>query len=294
MNTLSVRILTFLAAIAGLTIVSLFALTNVQTVAANDNHDNNVTICHKNDGSGYTSNTVDESSIIKKDHGDCKKDGHGKHSEDIIPSFSNDGCNFSAQGDQSILANGCKVPTVDQCSNIEGTQESVPAGDYQTDDKKCYPKTPVCGDDSYDNYGGEDHRFDDKKEVKNDDLCENDPVDACPNIEGVQKSVPEGYHLNSDKQCVVNEQTPAPTQPPNQGGPGDGRSDGRSDGLSSCPSCTQAPKTNVLGAQTGQVLGATTDFAGTGVAEDLIMNVVGAIGGVSTAAGMFLKKRLNK
>ncbi len=31
------------------------------------------------------------------------------------------------------------------------------------------------------------------------------------------------------------------TETPNQGGPGDGRSDGRS----SCPECTQAPKTTV-------------------------------------------------
>lgn len=79
--------------------------------------------------------------------------------------------------------------------------------------------------------------------------------------------------------------TPTPQQPPNQGGPGDGLSDGRSDGRSSCPECTKPP--------TGQVLGATTEFAGTGVAEDAIMNVVGALGGLSTAAGLILKKRSN-
>ena len=80
--------------------------------------------------------------------------------------------------------------------------------------------------------------------------------------------------------------TPEQTQPStNVGGPGDGLSDGRSDGLSSCPECTKAP--------TGQVLGATTDFAGTGVASDMIMNAVGALGGISTAAGLALKKRSN-
>jgi hypothetical protein len=43
-------------------------------------------------------------------------------------------------------------------------------------------------------------------------------------------------------------------------------------------------------------LGATTDFAGTGVANDLIMNVVGAMGGISTASGLVLaaKKKFNK
>lgn len=82
--------------------------------------------------------------------------------------------------------------------------------------------------------------------------------------------------------------TPTPTQSTNVGGPGDGLSDGRSDGLSSCPECTKAP--------TGQVLGATTEFAGTGVASDMIMNVVGALGGISTASGLVLaaKKKFNK
>jgi hypothetical protein len=125
----------------------------------------------------------------------------------------------------------------------------------------------------------------------------------------------EGWTVNpsNESQCIKTrscqtgtidnsacETTPTPTPPPgnpgNPGGPGDGLSDGRSDGLSSCPSCTQAPKTNVLGAQTGQVLGATTDFAGTGVANDLIMNVVGAMGGISTASGLVIaaKKKFNK
>ena len=82
------------------------------------------------------------------------------------------------------------------------------------------------------------------------------------------------------------EVTQAPGNPGNPGGPGDGRSDGRSDGKSSCPDCTKA--------QSGQVLGATTDFAGTGVAEDMIMNAVGVLGGISTAVGLVLKKKLNK
>lgn len=85
------------------------------------------------------------------------------------------------------------------------------------------------------------------------------------------------------------EETPTPTQTPsNPGGPGDGLSDGRSDGKSSCPECTQAP--------TGQVLGATTDYAATGVAEEMAMNVLGAMGGLSAFSGlaMIAKKRKNK
>jgi len=82
--------------------------------------------------------------------------------------------------------------------------------------------------------------------------------------------------------------TPTPTETPSNppvGGPGDGLSDGRSDGRSSCPECTQAPKTS------GQVLGATTDYAATGTAVDMLMNALGAIGAVSTAAGMALMKK---
>ena len=81
-----------------------------------------------------------------------------------------------------------------------------------------------------------------------------------------------------------------PTQPPsNPGGPGDGRSDGRSDGGSSCPSCTAAPS--------GQVLGAETGFANTGVADEILMNAVGVMGAVSTVAGSAIaiaKKRMSK
>lgn len=78
------------------------------------------------------------------------------------------------------------------------------------------------------------------------------------------------------------EATPTP-QGNGFGLPGDGLSDGRSDGHSSCPDCTKAPS--------GQVLGATTDFAGTGVADEIIMNAVGMIGGISTAAGLVISAK---
>lgn len=79
-----------------------------------------------------------------------------------------------------------------------------------------------------------------------------------------------------------------PTNPPNVGGPGDGLSDGRSDGRSSCPECTTPP---AVGG--GQVLGATTDYAATGTSVDMLVNAIGALGGISTAAGlaMIAKKR---
>lgn len=112
-----------------------------------------------------------------------------------------------------------------------------------------------------------------------------------PTVTPTPTPTPTQCDPEEDEDCVTPTATPTPTPTPTQapgnpgnpGGPGDGLSDGRSDGRSSCPSCTQAPQ--------GQVLGATTEFASTGVVEDIIMNAVGVIGGLSTAAGIVLKKR---
>lgn len=135
---------------------------------------------------------------------------------------------------------------LDLCSNIEDAQSELPEG-YYAEDGACYPKTPVCNDDSAKNYGGEDGKFDGDKEVANNELCEYDDV------------VP----------------TTAPTNTPSNGGNGGG--DGRSDGLSSCPECTKAPQ--------GQVLGAST-MAKTGGFEQNLMNLFGIVGTVLASAGV--------
>jgi hypothetical protein len=117
---------------------------------------------------------------------------------------------------------------------------------------------------------------------------------VCPNIQGDQTVLPDGYGLNSDNMCVpicngdnqescltptpTPTETPVPTNVPNNpGGPGDGRSDGKSDGGSSCPSCTSGGSNGkVLGAKTeGQVLGASTDtLAATGSNFQLIRMLI--------------------
>lgn len=123
----------------------------------------------------------------------------------------------------------CITPPIDVCNNIEGNQAEVPQ-DYYADDGACYPKTPVCADDSYDNYGGENGQFDPETEVANNELCVNEPVE---------------------------EVTPTPTQTPNVGGPGDGRSDGLGCGSHDCS------QGQVLGASTGPaVLGLSTTSSG--------------------------------
>jgi len=50
-----------------------------------------------------------------------------------------------------------------------------------------------------------------------DGSCTYPPTDLCPNIEGVQETVPEGTIVDQDGNCVVPEgptSTPQPTQPP--------------------------------------------------------------------------------
>lgn len=171
---------------------------------------------------------------------------------------------FGAESDERFDWTRFNVlPPVDVCSNIEGNQAEVPT-DYYATEGDCYAKTPVCNNDSYKNYGGEDGEFNPETEVANNELCANEPT-PTPEV------------------------TPAPQV--NTGGPGDGMSDGRSDGLSSCPSCTQAPKTQgqVLGASTGpQVLGLSTTSGEENALPQLIQ-ILGAL----TSAGLgfvFLKK----
>lgn len=93
--------------------------------------DHKINLCHWDEGNReYSVKSVDENSIIKKEHGVCKKDGHGKHEEDIIPGFTTDQwCHFSAQGDQDVLKNGCKpvhVPTCEELQNCPPNPDDFP------------------------------------------------------------------------------------------------------------------------------------------------------------------------
>jgi hypothetical protein len=102
----------------------------------------------------------------------------------------------------------------------------------------------------------------------------------------------DGSNPNGDDQCltptpspivtVTPTVTPTPTPVPsnNNGGGSDGKSDGRSDGRSSCPSCTQTPQGQVLGASTGpQVLG----LSNTGGEENILLQFVQLFGALTFA-----------
>lgn len=73
-----------------------------------------VTICHATGAEGHwVMQTVDDDSILNDQH-EPVGNGHAVHQDgrDIIPPFTTtDGFEFPGQGDQSILANDCVVPS---------------------------------------------------------------------------------------------------------------------------------------------------------------------------------------
>ncbi|KKQ92428.1 MAG: hypothetical protein UU16_C0006G0026 [Candidatus Woesebacteria bacterium GW2011_GWA2_40_7] len=117
--------------------------------------------------------------------------------------------------------------------------------------------------------------------------------DVCPNIEGVQDSVPEGYFVNNDDNCVEGEEpTPEPTPTPNPDVCAniDGVQTGVPSGLHmdagnvNCVSFSDSNPPEVPYTPQGQVLGAST-MAGTGsFAENLYMGIMG-VGAILTLKG---------
>ena len=142
-----------------------------------------VTICHDvngngNTGNGYNKIPVDADSIVKQGH-----TNHGGGLVDIIPPFTYytlEGTgqnrvwvehNFPGQGDASLIADncgssgppteecpdgdfngeaeGCGVPPVDMCPNIDGVQAGVPPGMEVDENGDCVvvaPPEDVCPD----------------------------------------------------------------------------------------------------------------------------------------------------
>jgi len=128
----------------------------------------------------------------------------------------------------------------------------------------------------------------DDKDRDHDGKCPVTP--QCPTTCGYQGgTILDGHGktttCNATPACVT--PTTAPSNPGGSGG--SGVSDGRSDGLSSCPSCTQAPQGQVLGASVGpQVLGLSYTSGEESVLPQLLQ-----IFGALTSAGfglIFLKK----
>jgi hypothetical protein len=157
------------------------------------NHDNgNVTICHAKPpltaANGWEEETINEHAVFN--------DGHFLHLKDIIPPFDYwvnppgpadwvflhyDGKNWNEEG-QAILRNGCEIPPVDLCPNLDGVQEAIPQG-YELVEGLC---VAIPG-----------------------------PEDQCTNIDGFQETVPDGYTQVKGEglECYPNS-TPTPTATP--------------------------------------------------------------------------------
>jgi hypothetical protein len=186
-------------------------------------------------------------------------------------------------------ADECTSEIVDLCTNIEGNQESVPEDYYHTEEGTCEPKTPVCTDESFENYGGQNGIFDEETEIANDELCSNEPaVDVCPNLEGDQETLPEGYDYDEQRNCVQIESSPTP-EPTPLSCSGDTHLD--ASGKNCVPYSFGGPGAGGTG---GQVLGATT-MAQTGSFLENIYAAIMAFGATLTTKGLKnLKKAFKK
>lgn len=135
---------------------------------------NNVTICHKNNGNGWSKITVDPNAINGIGNGDHNVAGH-QGGQDIIPPgfWDLNGRNWTTEG-QAIYNNDCNTP-VSPSPTPTATPTATP--------------TPT----------------------------EEPKEDVCPNLEGVQEELPEGYHFvwsGSEfpiQICIPNEEEPTPT-----------------------------------------------------------------------------------
>lgn len=183
----------------------------------------------------------------------------------------------------------------DQCPNIAGVQETVPT-DYYRSDGECFAKTHVCTDETATNY---DENFNSEREISDVEVCEySQPTDVCPNIDGVQESIPAGYHfetINDVRQCIqdpTSTPTPAPSNP--GGGSGDGKSDNLGCGSHDCSGNTASSQSTggqVLGASTGPtqaVLGLSTT-SGDSASVFSLIQLAAAFGFTSLGFGLFKK-----
>jgi hypothetical protein len=250
-----------------------------------------ITLCHWDNGQGgkWTSNDVNINSVS-----DCQDaNGHGYHFNDIIPAFTYQTCtysgknlsaNFSGVTGQAILDNGCNIPTT---TPTPTPRPSVTPNPTPTCTPTPQPYHFACNED----------RQCVKVWSSGESTC--DKSDDCKAVVTATPT-PEPTVTPIITQTVTPTPTQAPSNGGNPGGPGDGKSDGRSDGGSSCPSCTQAPQGQVLGASTGPtqaVLGASTGPAVLGLSttsgEESALPGLFQIFGALTSAGLgfaFFKK----
>lgn len=173
--------------------------------------------------------------------GDVVADGHGG----TLTCQATDPCPLQCRDDQVEVENECVCPE----------------GQLDLEGQCVTPEEPVygCTDPKATNY--------DPKASDDDGSCvlPTPNPDVCPNLEGIQYSIPDSYHLDAaGVNCVQYELGGAPAPSESTGGEA------------------------VLGASTvpsGQVLGASS-MAATGVAMDNVFALVFSLGSVLSAFGI--------
>ncbi len=97
---------------------------------------------------------------------------------------------------EAIWNNSCEIPPIDVCTNIADTQETVPANHYQVG-TECFPKDPVCTDPDANN----DQTLEEETKYEdNENVCTY--TDVCPNIGGLQLTVPSNRWLDDNGNCI--------------------------------------------------------------------------------------------
>lgn len=182
-----------------LSVVVTFVLGTIFVQSAFATNDN-VKICHKNNGNGWSSNSVDPSAINGFGNGDHNTSQH-QNGQDIIPPgiWDANGRNWTTEG-QAIYNNNCNVPEPTPTPTPTSTPTPTPA----------VTPTPTATPT---------------------------PVDVCPNDEGVQEDEEECTPPDEDPcdqvevakfeevvdPCVTptptEEPTPTPEQPGTPGNP---------------------------------------------------------------------------
>lgn len=108
--------------------------------------------------------------------------------------------NYDSHVSSSEIADNSVCTYTDVCTNIPDNQLTLPANHYFASAGICIPQTPVCTDTNASNYDSNV----DANEYANNNVCQY-PIDLCLNLPDTQTSVPEGYEMDGEGNCVEKE-----------------------------------------------------------------------------------------
>lgn len=241
---------------------------NASSTLANGNH-GNVTICHKNNGNGWSKITVDDDAVNGQGGGDHNTSQH-HNGQDIIPAgyWDWNGRNWDATG-QAIWNNNCNVPSPTPTATATATPVSTPTATptgtwqptYSPTSQPTVTPTATATTTATATATPTDNPCEGECEPTSTPEATATPNgDVCANIDGIQTSLPDNtYHFDlTGKNCLQFDVPGVPT--PSDPG-------------------------QVLGASTGKVLGAST-MAGTGAVEDALFNSIFTLGSLLTSFGI--------